>query len=100
MSATYSLTAIPWLMTDGVNKGHLEYVLFVARNGMETYKWSSTNGSTFVEYLKQLVAPDKAMDIYARLRRGEPVRFPARFDVKQIRDRLSGVGSERLLTGT
>jgi hypothetical protein len=64
VNATYSLTAIPWLMTDG----HLKCVLFIATNGIETNKWSSTNGCTFVEYLKQLVAPDKGICQFAKER--------------------------------
>jgi hypothetical protein len=84
-------------MTDGANKGHLEYVLFVATNGMETHKWSSTNTGTYVEDLSRIVPVGNAEDIYTHLLRGEPVLFPVLFDLDQVRRKLRGIDGERLL---
>ena len=97
MSLTYSLTAIPWPLSNGENEGHLEYVLFVATDGMQTHKWSSTNTGAFIEDLGRIVPPGNARDIYTRLLRGEPVLFPVLFDLDQVRHKLRGTGSERLL---
>ena len=88
--ATYSLTAIPWPLSNGEHKVQLEYVLFVATDGIQTHKWSSTNKGTFIEDLSRIVPLGNAREITARLHRGEPVLFPWLFDLEQIRNNLGG----------
>jgi hypothetical protein len=97
MCATYSLTAIPWPLSNSPNEGHLEYVLFVATDGMQTHKWSSTHTETFIEELRRIVPSGNAKEIYTRLLRGEPVLFPFLFDIEQITNKFRIVDNERLV---
>ena len=90
--ATYSLTAIPWPLS-GENKGNLEYILFVATDGIQIHKWSSTNSGACMEELSRIVPPGNAIDIFSHLLRGEPVLFPGLFDLEQIRNKSCGVDS-------
>lgn len=89
--ATYSLTAIPWPLSNGQQTVHLEYVLFVATDGIQTYKWSWTHTENYVEYFSRIVPPGNARDINTRLLRGQPVMFPGLFELDQIRHRLRDV---------
>jgi hypothetical protein len=86
-------------LSNGENKGQREYVLFVAADGMQTHKWSSTNTGTFIEDLSRIVPLGNARDITARLLRGEPVLFPRLFDLEEIEPKLRDVDSERLASG-
>ena len=96
MDATYSLTAIPWPLSNGQNNGQPEYVLFVASDGAHTHKWSSTNTGSYIEDLSRIVPLSNAKDISERLLRGEPVLFPGRFHLEQIRHKLRDVDRDWL----
>jgi hypothetical protein len=91
VGATYSLMAIPWSLSNGEKIEHLEYVLFVATDGIQTHKWSSTHTGNYIEYLSRIVSLADARDIYMRLLRGEPVALPVVFDLQQIRHKFRGV---------
>lgn len=43
----YKLVAIPFLLTEGEFKGHLETVTFVASSGSESHKWWSVNVGSY-----------------------------------------------------
>jgi hypothetical protein len=49
MTEPFTLTAIPGLIAEGEDKGHLEFVTFVAENRIVTAKWTAVNVGTFIE---------------------------------------------------
>lgn len=90
MAATFALTAIPWLLPEGENKGHLEYVTFFATDGGYTKKWTATNTGTFAEDFAKIVGPGSGQAILERLRQGKTVLFPGLFELDQVLHRFGG----------
>ena len=93
MPRTFILTAIPGLLVEGEDTGHLEYVTFVAADGDETHKWFSTNTGTYAIDFAQIVDGATAFSIVQRLRRGETVVFPGAFELHQIKYQFGGAGN-------
>jgi hypothetical protein len=94
MAATFALTAIPSLLREGENKGHLEYVTFIATDGGYSKKWTSTNTGTYVQDFALIVDAGSAQHIVDQLRRGETVLFPGLFELDQLLHQFGGAGSE------
>ena len=94
MAGTFALTAIPWLLPEGDHKGHLEYVTFIATDGIETYKWSTTNTGTYVQDFALIVDAGNAQHILFELRRGNTVVFPGLFDLDRLLHQFGGTSNE------
>ena len=90
MAATFTLTAIPRLLTEGDHKGHLEYVTFVATDRGYSKKWTATNIGTFVEDFTRIVLARNAQDILRRLREGEIVMFPGLYELYDLLHKFGG----------
>jgi hypothetical protein len=86
----YKLIATPHLLSEGDFKGHLETVTFIAANEQETHKWFSVNVGSFESDFGEIVSPELAQSIVFRLRQGEIVEFPNRYDVDQLKGRFGG----------
>lgn len=96
MAQTFTLTAIPSLLREGDQQGHLEYVTFIAEDGDAQHKWSVTNNGTFAEDFAKIVPPDTVLDILTRLQRGETVQFPCFLTLAQVM-RPFGGSSNRVI---
>jgi hypothetical protein len=90
MHPLYKLVAIPSLLTEGENIGHLETVTFIATSDSETYKWLSVNAGTYESDFATIVSPERSRDIVNRLREGETVEFPNRYELEEIERRFGG----------
>jgi len=90
MRAIYKLVAVPSLLTEGEFKGHLETVTFVAASEGGTHKWWSVNVGTYEQDFTKVVSPELAEDIAKRLRRGETVEFPNRYELEQVKGGFGG----------
>jgi hypothetical protein len=84
----YKLIAAPHLLPAGDFKGHLETVTFIAANEHETHKWGAVNVGTLD--FRRIVSPELARDIMHRLRRGEIVEFPNRYELREVKGRFGG----------
>jgi hypothetical protein len=82
---TFMLIAEPGLLLEGTFKGHLETVAFIAVNGEETHKWWSVNVGSFEKDFSKVVHPSAAAEIVRRLRAGETVEFPGRYDLSKVK---------------
>jgi hypothetical protein len=78
---TYKLVAVPFLLQEGEFKGHLETVTFVAANEEASHKWWAVNVGTFESDFSKIVSPELAWQIVGRLRAGETVEFPNRYEL-------------------
>ena len=94
MAGTFALTAIPWLLPEGDPKGHLEYVTFVATDGIETYKWSTTNTGTYVQDFALIVDAGNTQHILDELRCGNTVLFPGLFELYQVLHQFGGSSND------
>ena len=84
----YKLIAAPHLLPAGDFKGHLETVTFIAANDQETHRWWSVNVGTFEKDFTRIVSPELAENIVRRLRNGEVVEFPNRYELADVKDRF------------
>jgi len=90
MPPIYRLVAAPYLLPDGDFKGHLETVTFIAANETETHKWWAVNVGTFEKDFTKIVSPELAQNIVYRLRQGEIVEFPNRYELAQVKGKFGG----------
>jgi hypothetical protein len=90
MPPMYKLVAIPSLLIEGEFKGHLETVTFVATSESESHKWWSVNAGTYETDFAKIVSPELSRDIVSRLRGGETVEFPNRYELQEIEGRFGG----------
>jgi hypothetical protein len=84
----YKLIATPHLLYEGDFKGYLERVTFIAANEFETHKWFSVNVGSFERDFGEIVSPELAASIVFRLRQGEIVEFPNRYDLAQVKGKF------------
>jgi hypothetical protein len=87
---TYKLVAVPFLLVEGTNAGHLETVTFFATNNDESHKWWTVNTGTFVADFSMIVSPELASHFVSKLRAGETVEFPNRYELAEIEGQLGG----------
>lgn len=87
-------TTIPWLLPEGDHKGHLEYVTFIATDGIETYKWSTTNTGTYVQDFALILDAGNAPHILDELRRGNTVLFSGLFELDQVVHQFGGASND------
>lgn len=85
MAGLYRLTATPSLLFEGEDEGHLETVTFIATSERETQKWWSVNVGSYETDFSKLVHSSAAKEIVNRLRSGETVEFPGRYDLSQLK---------------
>jgi transcriptional accessory protein Tex/SPT6 len=90
MPPIYKLVAAPHLLPGGDFKGHLETVTFIAANENETHKWWAVNVGTFEKDFTKIVSPELAQNIMTRLRQGEIVEFPNRYELCQVKGKFGG----------
>jgi hypothetical protein len=82
----YKLVATPELLQAGEFKGHLATVTFIATSDSHSFKWWSVNVGTYVRDFQKIVSPELAKHIVDRLRQGETVEFPNRYNFAQVKD--------------
>jgi hypothetical protein len=92
IQTTYKLVVEPFLLTEGEFKGHLETVTFIATSNSHSYRWRSVNVGMYVKDFQRIVSPELAKDIVDRLRKGETVEFPNRYDFAQVKVGFGGYG--------
>jgi hypothetical protein len=90
----FTLTAIPGIIGEGEDKGHLEFVTFVAQNSIMFAKWTAVNVGTFVDDFGRIIPADEAADVVSRLRAGESVRFPGFWALDEIKHKFDGSGND------
>jgi hypothetical protein len=90
MQTTYKLVAEPFLSAEGEFRGRLETVTFIATSDSHSYKWWSVNVGTYVKDFQRIVSPELAKHIVERLRKGEIVEFPNRYDFSQVKGGFGG----------
>jgi hypothetical protein len=90
MKATFALSAIPHLLREGENKGHLQYVTFIATDGIERHTGSLANVGTYAEDFALIVDAGYAVLFMERLHNSETVLFPGLFARDQIQNCLGG----------
>jgi len=86
----YKLVAAPHLLPVGDLKGHLETVTFIAPNENQTHKWWAVNVGTFEKDFTKIVSPELAANIMSRLRDGEIVEFPNRYELAEVKGKFGG----------
>ena len=67
-------------LIEGKFIGHSETVTFIAVNGDEMHKWRSVNVGSFEKDFSKVVHPAATAEIVRRLRAGETVEFPSRYE--------------------
>ena len=90
MPSVYKLVAAPHLLPGGDFKGHLETVTFIAANEKELPQMVGSECRNLREGLPKIVSPELAANIVSRLRRGEIVEFPNRYELSQVKGRFGG----------
>ena len=90
MPTVYKLVAAPHLLPGGAFKGHVETVTFIAANETETHKWWAVNVGTFEKDLTKIVSQELAQNIMSRLRQGEIVEFPNRYELSKVKGKFGG----------
>jgi hypothetical protein len=90
MAEMYKLVAVPFLLLEGDFKGHLETVTFVAETEEKSHKWWAVNVGTFEKDFAQVVSPELATHIVSKLRAGETVEFPNRYELEQVQGKFGG----------
>jgi hypothetical protein len=88
------LTAVPGLIAEGEDKGHLEFVTFVVQNTIMFAKWTAVNVGTFVDDFGKIIPADEAADLVRRLRDGDTVRFPGFWALDEIKQKFGGSGND------
>jgi hypothetical protein len=86
----YKLVATPHLLPAGDFKGHLDTVTFIAANETQTHKWWAVNVGTFEKDFTKIVSPELAANIMSRLRKGEIVEFPHRYELGEVKGKFGG----------
>jgi hypothetical protein len=86
----YKLIAAPHLLPAGDFKGHLETVTFIAANDQEAHRWWAVNVGTFEQDFARIVSPEMAEHIVLRLRKGEVVEFPNRYELADVKNKFGG----------
>jgi hypothetical protein len=86
----YKLVAAPHLLPAGDFKGHLEIITFIAASENETHKWWAVNVGTFEKDFTKIVSPELAQNIMYRLRQGEIVEFPNRYELAEVKGKFGG----------
>jgi hypothetical protein len=61
-----------------------------ARNEKESHKWRAVNVGTFEKDFTRIVSPELAQNIVHRLRQGEIVEFPDRYELAEIKGTFGG----------
>jgi hypothetical protein len=89
----YKLVAAPHLLPAGDFKGHLETVTFIAASEDETHRWA-VNVGTFEKDFTGIVSPELAQNVVYRLRQGEMVEFPNRYELDELKGRFGGCWSD------
>jgi hypothetical protein len=84
----YKLVAAPHLLPAGDFKGHLETITFIAAPENETHKWWAVNVGTFEKDFTKIVSPELAQNIMYRLRQGEIVEFPNRYELAEVKGKF------------
>ena len=84
MTGNLVLVAFPNLLAGGDFKGYLQSVTFTATNGSDLHQWSTTNIVRVEVGLKSVLHPDIAAGCMERLRAGETVTFPGRWELNEI----------------
>jgi hypothetical protein len=87
---TYKLVAVPFLLSEGEFKGHLETVTFVAASEAKSHQWWAVNVGTFESDFSEVVSPELAKHIVNRLRQGETVEFPNRYPLEEVHGKFGG----------
>ncbi|MBS1798947.1 MAG: hypothetical protein JSS95_03895 [Acidobacteria bacterium] len=90
MQQTYKLIAVPFLRPEGDYKGRLETVTFIAASEHDTHKWWSVNVGTFEKDFEKIVSPELAKHVAEKLRAGETVEFPNRYELAQVKGGFGG----------
>lgn len=90
MPNVYKLVAAPHLLPAGDFKGHLETITFIAASENETHKWWAVNVGTFEKDFTKIVSPELAQHIMYRLRQGETVEFPNRYELAEVKGKFGG----------
>ena len=92
----YKLVAAPHLLPAGDFKGHLETVTFVAASDTDpqTHKWWAVDVGTFEKDFTRIVSPELAQNIVYRLRQGEIVEFPNRYELEEVKGKFGGYWSD------
>lgn len=90
MPPIFKLVAAPHLLPAGDFKGHLETVTFIAANENESHKWWAVNVGTFEKDFTRIVSPELAQNIVCRLRQGEIVEFPNRYELAEVMGKFGG----------
>jgi hypothetical protein len=94
MTEPFTLTAIPGLLAEGQDKGHLEFVTFVAENRIITAKWTAVNVGTFIEDFSRIQPREDATDIVSKLKAGTKVLFPGFWHIEEIKQKFGGCGND------
>jgi len=94
MPEPFTLTAIPGIIGEGEDKGHLEFVTFVAQNNIMFAKWTAVNIGTFVDDFAKFTSISEAANIVARLRAGETVPVPGFWALDEIKHKFGGSGND------
>lgn len=84
VSNIYRITARPHLLREGPDKGHMEYVEFIATASDCTINWHETNYGQLAESFRRLVQSAIADNLIAILRTNEEVTFPGRYTAEQV----------------
>jgi hypothetical protein len=90
MTKLFKLVAIPSLLQEGDFKGRLETVTFLAASEEASHKWWTVNVGTYERDFTKIVSPELAKDIVTRLRRGETVEFPNRYELEEVKGGFGG----------
>ena len=92
ITTTYKLVAVPSLLREGESKGHLETVTFIAAAEHDTHKWWSVNVGTYESDFSMIVSPELARHVVDKLRAGETVEFPNRYELEEVKVGSGGAG--------
>jgi hypothetical protein len=90
VATEYKLIAVPFLLREGDFRGRLEKVTFIAASESETHKWWTVNVGTYETDFRQIVSPELAKHAVERLRAGETVEFPNRYELGQVKGKFGG----------
>jgi hypothetical protein len=81
----YTLCAQPMLLPEGPDKGHLDYVTFIAMSeGITAEKMWRSNDCSLRERFGHLVRSELAMSTADLLRQGQTVDLPGTFTALQL----------------
>ena len=84
MARIYKLSLSPVLLTEGPDKGHLDYVKLTATSPDNIVKEFSICPADLGHAFLRLVPPAKAAIFIGQLRNGETVNLPGPFNTLQL----------------